>query len=329
MVSLIKCPECGKEISDKASACIYCGYPINMESKIDVLKDLVQNIFLGEWFHHIMKLIEYLDEIAKSSPDGLKAVQELLYKNGIYGIAEESIKDDVPGRKLSYEVMCIADLLIKYDAQNFLGWFIKWKSSPWDLNLGNNAIKYAKSPMKEFCEKKIYLYRVEARPIYGYDEEYCLSDESKIIAIKTVPKQYVKDNVFIQDTIIKNLNGTYNYRPSVRMELINLLPADRKSEILHGQTTSNTSKGGCYIATCVYGAYNCPEVWTLRRFRDYKLKTTWYGNLFVKIYYATSPIVVKLFGNTMYFKIFWKKILDKMVCKLNSKGFENTPYTDK
>ena len=28
-MALIKCPECGKEISDKASACIHCGYPIS------------------------------------------------------------------------------------------------------------------------------------------------------------------------------------------------------------------------------------------------------------------------------------------------------------
>lgn len=27
-MALIKCPECGKEVSDKASACINCGYPI-------------------------------------------------------------------------------------------------------------------------------------------------------------------------------------------------------------------------------------------------------------------------------------------------------------
>ena len=27
-MALIKCPECGKEISDKSSACIHCGYPI-------------------------------------------------------------------------------------------------------------------------------------------------------------------------------------------------------------------------------------------------------------------------------------------------------------
>lgn len=28
-MALIKCPECGKEISDKSSQCIHCGYPLN------------------------------------------------------------------------------------------------------------------------------------------------------------------------------------------------------------------------------------------------------------------------------------------------------------
>ena len=28
-MALIKCPECGSEISDKALQCIKCGYPIN------------------------------------------------------------------------------------------------------------------------------------------------------------------------------------------------------------------------------------------------------------------------------------------------------------
>ena len=27
-MALIKCPECGKEISDKSDKCIYCGYPL-------------------------------------------------------------------------------------------------------------------------------------------------------------------------------------------------------------------------------------------------------------------------------------------------------------
>lgn len=27
-MALIKCPECGKEVSDKAEVCIHCGYPL-------------------------------------------------------------------------------------------------------------------------------------------------------------------------------------------------------------------------------------------------------------------------------------------------------------
>ena len=31
-MALIKCPECGKEISDKSDRCIHCGYPLPKES---------------------------------------------------------------------------------------------------------------------------------------------------------------------------------------------------------------------------------------------------------------------------------------------------------
>ena len=86
---------------------------------------------------------------------------------------------------------------------------------------------------------------------------------------------------------------------------------------------------GCYVATCVYGSYDCPEVWTLRRFRDNTLGSTWYGRAFIRTYYATSPTLVKWFGNTTWFKKMWKDILDRMVKKLEKNGVENTPYEDK
>lgn len=88
-------------------------------------------------------------------------------------------------------------------------------------------------------------------------------------------------------------------------------------------------KGGCYIATCVYGTYDCPQVWTLRRFRDNTLGATWYGRAFIRTYYAISPTVVKWFGKTKLFKKMWQGKLDRMVKKLNEKGVENTPYQDK
>lgn len=87
-------------------------------------------------------------------------------------------------------------------------------------------------------------------------------------------------------------------------------------------------KAGCYVATCVYGSYDCPEVWTLRRFRDCTLNVTWYGRAFIKVYYAISPIIVKIFGNQKWFQVFWKKKLDKIVYSLNQKGIDNTRYND-
>lgn len=93
-----------------------------------------------------------------------------------------------------------------------------------------------------------------------------------------------------------------------------------------GNSPSNSTK--CYVATAVYGSYDCPEVWTLRRFRDRVLAKTWYGRLFIRCYYAVSPTVVKLFGNCQWFQRLFRRKLDKMVSNLQSDGFESTPYQD-
>ncbi len=87
-------------------------------------------------------------------------------------------------------------------------------------------------------------------------------------------------------------------------------------------------KQGCYVATAVYGSYDCPEVWTLRRFRDFSLSGSFAGRAFIKVYYAISPTLVKLFGESGWFKSFWKSRLDKMVKWLNDKGYADTPYKD-
>lgn len=86
---------------------------------------------------------------------------------------------------------------------------------------------------------------------------------------------------------------------------------------------------GCYVATAVYGSYDCPEVWVLRRFRDYKLSAIKSGRAFIKLYYKISPVCVKCFGKTKVFNCLFKSILDKMVNKLRSEGYNDLPYYDK
>ena len=93
-------------------------------------------------------------------------------------------------------------------------------------------------------------------------------------------------------------------------------------------TAHYKERGGCYVATAVYGSYDCPEVWTLRRFRDNVLAKTWYGRLFIKLYYAVSPTAVKLFGDADWFRNFFRGKLDDMVSNLQENGFESTPYQD-
>lgn len=132
-------------------------------------------------------------------------------------------------------------------------------------------------------------------------------------------------NAKIEGFIVNFMDGTSAfYKES---DIANL---NETSQITNTTATnSNNKSGGCYVATAVYGSYDCPQVWTLRRYRDYTLAETWYGRAFIKTYYAISPTLVKWFGHTDWFKNMWKGKLDRMVAKLQTNGVESTPYEDK
>lgn len=51
-----------------------------------------------------------------------------------------------------------------------------------------------------------------------------------------------------------------------------------------------------------------------------------FGRLFIKSYYATSPTIVKYFGDKKIFNKIFKPILDRFVKKLNEKGVKSTFY---
>lgn len=91
----------------------------------------------------------------------------------------------------------------------------------------------------------------------------------------------------------------------------------------------NSDSQGCYAATCVYGSYDCPQVWTLRRFRDRTLVKNAFGRAFIRTYYAVSPTIVKWFGKTAWFQTMWRGVLDAMVRRLCDRGVPDTPYRDR
>lgn len=56
---LIKCPECGREVSDKASACIHCGFPLSNIHKENTCLVDGSEYDMTELKNYYMKLTDY------------------------------------------------------------------------------------------------------------------------------------------------------------------------------------------------------------------------------------------------------------------------------
>lgn len=56
-----------------------------------------------------------------------------------------------------------------------------------------------------------------------------------------------------------------------------------------GGGSGGGKKGGCFVATAVYGDYNHTIVKEFRSFRDYVLKANQLGSKFIKWYYKEGP----------------------------------------
>lgn len=86
----------------------------------------------------------------------------------------------------------------------------------------------------------------------------------------------------------------------------------------HGFTVK---KEGCYIATAVYGSYDCPQVWVLRNYRDKAIARHFCGRIFIRAYYFISPILVKKFSGSQWFIHLWRGVLDAIVGHLLKQGY--------
>lgn len=140
-------------------------------------------------------------------------------------------------------------------------------------------------------------------------------------------KEHNVEKAVFKGFILHFADGTAEFYKESDISSKRTLTANSSAPTTPPRNTSGGS-GGCYIATCVYGSYDCPQVWTLRRFRDGTLGATWYGRLFIRFYYAISPTLVRWFGKTKWFKKLWKNRLDRMIAKLRLKGVEDPPYED-
>jgi hypothetical protein len=71
--------------------------------------------------------------------------------------------------------------------------------------------------------------------------------------------------------------------------------------------------GGCFIATAAYGTPLAPEINVLREWRDFKLRKSAGGKMFVKVYYVVSPSIALVIAKSEKLKYLTRKILTPVV----------------
>jgi len=89
---------------------------------------------------------------------------------------------------------------------------------------------------------------------------------------------------------------------------------DYVESVRRGSYDKQTNKKhGCYIATAVYGSYECDEVYSLRRFRDDRLSKHYFGRFLIRVYYIVSPRLAGRIGHFPMVKGVIRNLLDRVV----------------
>ncbi len=83
-----------------------------------------------------------------------------------------------------------------------------------------------------------------------------------------------------------------------------------------GVSIMRVAKGGCFVATAVYGGRDHPNVIELQRFRDDYLLATCGGRAFVRFYYWVGPALARLISNRPMLHKLTKIVLNVIVAAI-------------
>lgn len=107
-MALIKCPECGGQVSDKAPACIHCGYPLQNKVNdvwngrdVSKINEFLNNLN-GDDLHLFVMFCEYIDDLSKPGSDPTK----------------RNLKNQVPNPQYSKFYEFMGELAFNYNLTN-------------------------------------------------------------------------------------------------------------------------------------------------------------------------------------------------------------------
>lgn len=141
-----------------------------------------------------------------------------------------------------------------------------------------------------------------------------VQENAKIYGIEKMLSTFTQAKGLTEKLI--NISGSNEVKARIRTNLQTISDLKLTLEQVSKEVQKQNSSG-CYVATMAYGSYDHPQVLILRRFRDNVLSQSWYGRLFIKIYYKTSPHLVSLLQGYEKPNLLIRKQLDKFIRKLH------------
>ena len=241
---------------------------------------------------------------------GCESLESFRFGEPLILLGENAFEDCTGLKEITFDMYCNL-LNIKEDTFSGCENLEEISLSLDITNIGKRAFAYCSSLRFIYIPDDLELETIGEEAFVGCSalEDFSFMDCPKLSSIGNY--------AFYNSTKMK----TAHFRKNAQVKLgENVFPK--------GVKTVNLKSQGCYVATCVYGSYDCAPVWTLRRFRDEKLAKSVLGRAFIRLYYAVSPTAVRWFGKTKWFNGIFRPLLDKFVNRLNDAGYEDTPYND-
>lgn len=291
-MALINCPECAKEISDKAISCPHCGYPIqNLEtSKTDLIcpsfpADLSIGSQVVNWTYNAVIDGVYENSGSNDIIESGK-VKVILYTQGLE-IRRNAIT--VPYIQINYsQIISVSEIK---------GTELKDKSVIGRAVVGGvilGPVGAVVGGMSGIGEKYVKSYIL----IISYWDIPTRSTKTISVACATSSSRFIEKLYEELNSYISGISqDSYTDTPMVATEeernMIRLMRnnknkpefKEKSDEELLQILKESKKNSSCFVATVVYNNNNCIEVNKLRIWRDTKLNKTARGRLFVKLYY--------------------------------------------
>jgi tetratricopeptide (TPR) repeat protein len=313
------CPNCAGQLQlpENASTvkCMYCGTEVAVQEAIEKFNTSINPnnlLALAEAAKHAGNLEEsydYFNRILEFDPKNYKAWHGKAVTAGwLSTLGNVRVEETFQGidRALALAPQEKRPLLLK--------------SAGSELNqIANSTLERAEKDFKSSITPETYAeFVVRVKVVIGIYQKAASLDPDDLTIYKNIieaARLYMFRYTYTDGTLKVSLTGeeyaeAKRFIQEAEFKIRKFDPAFR---------AQIPEQGSCYIATAIYGSYECEEVLTLREFRDHILSRYALGRLFIRVYYEVGPLIANRIARGGVTNQAARLLLDKLVLHLRSR----------